>query len=110
DITERKRAEELLSGAAAHQSGEQSKGIVKEIAVIAGIAALVFAGGYFFGWFEWIVPIIADSAAHPFADEMIALIAILLPCLAVFSFRRWGESRAEVVSQNNVATALRTLH
>ncbi len=110
DITERKRADDVLRGAVARQSTQQSRRIARELGIVAAGAALVFASGSVFGWFETIFAQLTRENLHPYADETTGALGFLLIGLFVFSLRRWRESRADVISQQHVTGALRALH
>ncbi len=110
DITARKQAEEVLRAAAVKHSGRRRTQIKWELAALVLGMGVIFTAGQAFGWFEWIFALAADEARYPYGDEIVGVIAILLPCLVVFSYRRWRESEAEAVSQQSIAESLRTLH
>ena len=110
DVTERKRAEEVLRGVATQQSDRQGKQIVVDMGIIALGVALIFVLGDAFGWFKWIFVMMASERLHPLADEAVAALGFLVVAMLVFSIRRWWENRSEVTAQRRVAEALQILH
>lgn len=110
DITERKQAEQVLRGAATRESDRRRKRMVTELALALAGVAVVFAGAHYPGWFKSAATILAAKASYPWSAETAGSFTFLLLALVGFSFRRCREGRAEALSQQNVAAALRTLH
>jgi PAS domain S-box-containing protein len=112
DITERKRAEEVLRGASNTEKGRQTKKAFSDMGVIVVLSVLMFVTCYQLGISDKSFDYIAthDEWAGTFLDE--AIFTLMFFCLAmlVFSYRRWKESQAETISQTEVAKALSLLH
>ena len=112
DITERKKAEEILLSASKTEKGQRTKNVFKDMGVIVVLSVLVFVTCRQLGLsnesFQYIAS--QDEGAASFLDE--AIFTLMFFCLAmlVFSYRRWKESQAETVSQTQVAKALSLLH
>ncbi len=112
DITERKKAEEILRGASMTEKGRQIKKTFRDLGVIVVLSALVFFIGNFSGLSDRTFQYIEshDNGTGTYWDEAILTLVFVCLALLVFSYRRWKESRAEVASQSQVTQALHILH
>ncbi len=110
DITERKRAEEILRGGAMEESDQRKMTIRRELFVLLGLAGVAFALSYHFSLFEEVFAFIADEKKFPLGDELFGALLFLGLGLMVFSYRRWQESAGDTTSQRHIAEALRVLH
>jgi two-component system, cell cycle sensor histidine kinase and response regulator CckA len=109
DVTERKRAEEILLKTSRQKAGRQKARILWELAVIFGAAAACFA---FFYYTDVLVPPL-NKLVFAFKDNIDDLLcppAILLLGFLVFTCRRWREVQTQVSEQTKTEEALRTLH
>jgi PAS domain S-box-containing protein len=110
DITERKRAEEVLCSVSSREVVSRKKRIHRDLAVIFVLTVLVFAGAHQFGLFEkWFV-MLSDQRKYPPTDEFFGTFGFVNLALLVFSYRRWRESVNQALSQKNVVESLRILH
>ena len=112
DITERKKAEEVLRKVSSHESGRRKGKAFRELRLIFAFSALVFFTCYQLGLSNESFSYIAshDEGAGTFLDEIIFTLVFLCLALLVFSYRRWRESRAETLSQTQITKALSVLH
>ncbi len=112
DITERKRAEEVLRGTSSTEKGRQTKKAFRDLAVIVVLSVFIFVASYRSGLsnesFSYLVS--HDKGVGTFLDEAIFTLVFVCLALLVFSYRRWKESRAETLSQTQVTNALGLLH
>ena len=113
EITDRKRAEEVLTNVASQEAGRRKRRVFIELGVIAALCVIVFIIGeiydLFFPAFRYIVES-STGAADTHSDEAAGTLIFLCLAMLVFSYRRWREGRTEIVSQANVVGALRDLH
>ena len=110
DITERKRAEEVLRRISSQESGRRKTTIRRDLLGVLGLTGLIFAAAYQFNLFEWALSVAFDEKTFPLADEMFGALMFLSLGLVVFSYRRWKESVGEIASQKHVAGALQVLN
>ena len=113
DITERKRAEEILRSASLNEKGRQNRKIFKDLTVIAVLSIFVFAMGNRFDLFGAAFRNIIrldNAQSDMYLDEIVGTLVFICLALLVFSYRRWKESRAETVTQTQVSRALGHLH
>ena len=112
DITERKRAEEILRGASKVEKGRKTKKTFIDLGVIGVISIFVFIAGYYTGFFDFIFRYVdkQDSGRGGFWDEAVGTLIFACLALLVFSYRRWKESQAETLSQRQATEALGLLH
>ncbi|HTB83057.1 MAG TPA: PAS domain S-box protein [Candidatus Sulfotelmatobacter sp.] len=109
DITERKRAEEVLRKVSGQEAGRKKNRVLRDLVVIFGLAALVEAFAYF-----------TDVLEPPFEtlvlkfkgnlDDLFAPPIILVLGLLIFSYRRWRDSQGKFSEQANMQEALSLLH
>jgi PAS domain S-box-containing protein len=112
DLTVRKRAEEVLQGVSARDSGHRRKRIARDLAVIFVLSAVVFAVGRIFDVFDPIFAYFAykNHQLNSDLNEVVATMAFFGFAMMVFSFRRWREGRAEILSQTQISQALSLMH
>jgi PAS domain S-box-containing protein len=110
DITERKRAEEVLLTLSLQESGRRKRTILSDLLGILGLTVLIFLVGYYFNLFEEGFRALSNEKIFPLADETFSAGLFLTVALMIFSYRRWRESMGDVVSQKHTAEALRVLH
>ena len=113
EITERKRAEEVLRNVSSREAGRRKRRILIELGVIAALCVIVFIIGDITDCFLPAFRYIAETnrgAVDTHADESAGTLIFFCLAMLVFSYRRWREGRAEVISQANVVGALRNLH
>jgi PAS domain-containing protein len=104
DITERKRAEEVLSSPA-----KQRKSLFMELATILCISGVVFVCLYYSDPFEALVREYALRYLDKL-DDLIEAQTIILAGLFVFLYRRWRGFQDRADQQIHVRKALETLH
>ena len=109
DITERKRAEEIVQQASGHVVRRRRKQVRIELTVLVAAAAAIYALADRFEWFnggaQWIQ---AHDAAQ--VDDMVLTAIFLAVGLAVFAFRRWRETESELMGRQQTQAALGLLH
>jgi PAS domain S-box-containing protein len=109
DITERKRAEEVLLKSSRQKVGRQKARILWDLAVIFGLAVAA-----------WVFCYNTDILVPPLRklvfqfkdniDDLLGPPVILLVGFLVFSYRRWRDAHNQFTEQAGVEEALRTLH
>jgi PAS domain S-box-containing protein len=109
DITERKRAEEVLQKISRQETGRKNIRVLRDLAVIFGLAALVEAFAFFTDVFEppfeKLVSKFKDNLDDLFAPPIILVLGLL-----IFSYRRWRDSQGKFSEQANIQEALSLLH
>jgi PAS domain S-box-containing protein len=109
DITERKRAEEIVREASGHEARSRRKRVYIELAILATGAAAIYLLAARFNWFEaatrWVL---ANELQQ--LDETILATIFLVVGLAVFAFRRWRESESELTGGQQTQVALGLMH
>ncbi len=109
DITERKRAEELMRQASGNLVEGRKKGVRIEVAVFVGVCILSFFLEEHFNWrgriTRWFLRRYPDDV-----DEMVSSMLLIIVGLAVFGFRRWREAESELTSTRQMRTGLGLLH
>jgi PAS domain S-box-containing protein len=109
DITERKRAEEVVRQASGNVARDRRNRVRIDLAILVAGTAAIYVLAARFNWFEavsrWVL-------AHELAqlDETILATLFLVAGLAVFGFRRWRESESELTSRQQTQAALELLH
>jgi two-component system cell cycle sensor histidine kinase/response regulator CckA len=109
NITERKRAEEVLFKASRQKIGRQKAGILKELGIIFGLGTVCFAVIYYTDLI--VAPL--NALILKFKDNIDDLLAppiILVLGLLVLAYRRWRDAQSDFSQHANVEEALRTLH
>ncbi len=111
DITDRRRAEEVLAGLSVRDTLRRKKAVAWELGIIALVCAAVFAIGHRFNLFlpSFRRLVFSRDGLKADADEVAATLACLVLAMVIFSCRRWWETRAEIFSQTQVSQALRVL-
>jgi PAS domain S-box-containing protein len=110
DITEGKRAEEVVREISLQESGRRETTIRRDVFGLLGLTALTFAVEYYFNLFQQAFIAFSDQEKYPLAHEAFGALIFFSLALMVFSYRRWKESAGEIVSQQHIARALRVLH
>lgn len=108
DISERKRAEEVLRRISARAAGHTRWKVLRDVGWIVILSALVFFAGDFSGLSDEAFNYIQshDTGAGTYWDESVVTLIFLCFALCVFSYRRWRESRTEAGWQSNIAEAM----
>jgi PAS domain S-box-containing protein len=114
DQNQRTRAEEVLQSVTSKAAGKHRRKVYIEVAVIVLLAVLVFIVGDYTDCFLPAFRYIAEEPQHTFtdmhADEAAGTLVFVCLAMIVFSYRRWRDSKEEVVSQKNISKALRGLN
>ncbi len=110
DITERKRADEIVREASGHVARDRRKRVGFELALllIATAAAYVMAGRI-----DWITEAERSLRTQPFEpviDQILSAGVFFAAGLAVFAFRRWSDAESELTSRHQAQAARRLLH
>jgi PAS domain S-box-containing protein len=109
DITERKRAEEIVGQASGQVTRDRRKQVGVELAILVTATAMVFALAARFNWFEAVTQwVLANELKQ--LDETILATIFLVAGLVMFGFRRWRESESELTSRQQTQAALGLLH
>ncbi len=108
DITERKRAEEILREANRNESAREKNKIIKELSVIFAVGAVIVG---ILAYTDALQP-----AANAFIskyqdhyDDVFSVCGVVLIGFLVFSYRRWHQARIQMGRQANIEEALRIL-
>ncbi len=109
DITERRRAEDLLHEMARQETGRQKSRIAMELGAIA-----IFGAAYigFMAYTNWLQKP-ADLFAARYQgrlDDVFDILCVVLAGFSIFAYRRWKEVKDRVKQQFQIEKALRTLH
>lgn len=109
DVTERKRAEEVLKSAALQEVASQKKRIVKELVIIIAVATLIlgvlnYTDALHAATGEFI------SKYKSYCDDILSALGTIAVGFLIFVYRRWREIKSEVGQQRLVERSLRTLH
>ncbi|MDB6166788.1 MAG: hypothetical protein JWQ83_1928, partial [Lacunisphaera sp.] len=109
DITERRRAEEIVHQASGHLSRDRKKQVGLEMVVLVVSAAIFYVLAAQSNWFEaatrWVLANDVDQL-----DEVAFTMVFLVMGLAVFAFRRWRETESELTTHQQARAALALLH
>ena len=108
DISERKKAEEVLRQASLHEKGRRRLAVITELVAIFALGLLAFILEYYLNVFTQIF--INFRVTFAAIDEILVMVIVLGLGTAVFSYRRWKEAEAEIIQRQEVQEALRTLH
>lgn len=108
DITERRRAEEAVRAISSERASLISVSPGRELGIIVASCVAIFVVGYWSGFFDWLFRI--DAARHPLAEEAMGTLMFLCAGLAIFSYRRWRETRTEMSLQTRLAHTLHQLN
>jgi PAS domain S-box-containing protein len=108
----RQKVEEVLHDLGSLDSGPRRKRIIQDLAVIVVLSGVVFALGRTYDIFDPIFDYFSfkNNQLNSDLDEVVATMAFFGLAMMVFSYRRWRESRAEVLSQSQIAQALGVMH
>jgi len=109
DISERKRAEEVLARASGRLARDRRRSVRLELLILALVAGSVYALAAAFGWFEVLRGWFPVRTLQQWHGIMFAVI-FLAAGLAVFAFRRWRETVTELSSHQQVQAALSLMH
>jgi PAS domain S-box-containing protein len=109
DITEHKRAEEVIQQASSGVKRSRRKLVRIELVLLFVATGLAFMAAAHFEWFEAGTRWIQSYDALQLDDIVVTAIFFALG-LVVFAFRRWREAEFELTSQQQVQTALGLLH
>jgi PAS domain S-box-containing protein len=113
DISDREKAEEVLRGVSSQESGRHQRRVLRDLAIIGILSAMVFLIGDLIH--DIVNPIFLSLAFENGQisrnlDEAFASMAFFCLAMLVFSYRRWKESRKDMLSQTQVSKALGILH
>jgi two-component system, cell cycle sensor histidine kinase and response regulator CckA len=109
DITERKRAEEIVRQASRHLVRNRRAHAGIDLAILAVATALIYMLAARFQWFEGIARwVLANELQR--LPEMILSAIFITAGLLVFGFRRWREMESELTSRQQAQAALGLLH
>jgi PAS domain S-box-containing protein len=111
DITERKKAEEVLRQVSRQEAGRKKAGILTEMAVIFAATILFVAISYYTDAIQ--APIdkfFNQLKEQEHLDELLIGLTVLALGFFIFSYRRWREAHSKVGEQANIQEALRILH
>src|SRR5258706_461585 len=91
DISERKRAQEVMRHVSSKLAGPLKGSATREVVGLVVFGLIVFALGWFFNLFE---PVFSWSLRHreTLLDEFLGALIVLNPALALFGYRRWTET------------------
>jgi PAS domain S-box-containing protein len=108
DITERKRAEEILQKASGTMARKWNASVLIELAIFAMLTsfiAIAVMTHRFEGATRWFL-------GHRFEqmDEMLLTPVVVAACLAIFAFRRWREARVMMTGKQQEQKAMEILH
>ena len=108
NITERKRAEDVLRAASSHVTRKQRKQVWVELGLLVLGTALVFFLGAEFNWFESTTQWILANEIEQL-DEALFAALFFMAGMSVFAYRRWRESQAELTGRWHVHAAMELL-
>jgi len=110
DTAEQGRTEDILRSVSLRESGRHRRKILRELAIICILSVLVFILGYFFDLYDPAFNFLATKTGPDWSlDEVVVTLAFFCLAMLVFSYRRWKESRGEVLSQTQISEALSVL-
>jgi|GEM_PF-916863 len=108
DLTERKRAEEVLSRLPLEEIGRKKSRARRDLAIILPLGILMFFLSFYFDVFETVSERVLKYKETGI-DELISLLVFLAFAFAFFSYRRWQEVKEEIVRRKKAEEALHTL-
>ena len=108
DISERKKAEEILRQSSLQEKGRRRLAVITELATIFALGLLAFILELNLSLFTQILTDFRVTYAQ--IDELVVMVIFLGLGTAVFSYRRWKVAEAEIIQRQGVQEALRTLH
>jgi len=109
DISERKRAEDVLRSITQQQAGRQRSRIAKDLAVILAIGAMIVG---ILAYSDVLQPV-ANKFVLTYEnhlDDMFSVLGVALAGFSVFVWRRWKDIKSEVGQQARIEEALRIMH
>jgi PAS domain S-box-containing protein len=109
DITERRRAEDIMRQASGRIIKNRRKKACIELAILAAVTASIYTLATVFDWFEGVTTWFLAHKVEEM-DEIILTAIFIAVGLTVFAFRRWRESESELTSRHQAQTALGMLH
>lgn len=109
DITERKRAEDIVQKASTHRVQNLQKKIFTELAVLVVLVLSVYGLAVRFQWSENITRWISRQSFVEF-DELVLCTLFATICFMLFALRRWNETKKEISGEQQAMGALKTLH
>jgi PAS domain S-box-containing protein len=109
DISERKRAAEIVQQASGHVARDRLKQLRFELGIIFGGAVASFLLSVKFDVFEKMTRWFLAHDALQLDDLFVALVFVSVG-LAVFAFRRWRETNAVLTGNLQVQSAFELLH
>jgi PAS domain S-box-containing protein len=109
DITERKRAEEVLRKVSGQETGRKKTRVLLDLAVIFGLGALSFAVLYYTDVLEAPLQELVSKLKNNLDDLLVPPVILLIGFL-IFSYRRWKDAQSQFGEQANIEDALRKLH
>ena len=109
DVTERRRAEEVVRDASVLWNRKRRRNVFIEIVAFAALAAGILSIA---AWTDRLEGVTRWLLSHPFGqlDEIFLAPVLLAAGLSVFAFRRWREAETAATSQQHVQDALGLLH
>ncbi|MDB6093625.1 MAG: multi-sensor hybrid histidine kinase [Verrucomicrobia bacterium] len=109
DITERKRAAEIVAQASGTAARDRRQQMRLELGALATATLAMYVLAARFNWFESIT---SWFLAHEYnqMDEMILAALTFGAGLGIFGFRRWRESELDLTNHHQVQAALSRLH
>jgi PAS domain S-box-containing protein len=109
DVTERRRAEDVIREASAMVSHDRSKSALIELAIFSVFAGTTLSVAL---WSHKLEGITRWFLRHPFSelDEMILTPVFIIIALTMFAIRQWRETRRALTSKRQVYAALELLH
>jgi two-component system cell cycle sensor histidine kinase/response regulator CckA len=111
DVTERRRAENLVQADSSRELGNRKRRSLIDLGVIIAVSIAVFVIGHAYDAFDPLFKTLATADGKIDLDLSETAATALVVCigLLIFSYRRWNEGRKEVISQKQIAEALRSL-
>jgi PAS domain S-box-containing protein len=109
DITERKRAEEIVQQTAGRSEQARRSKVRRDLIVFGPALVVVYGLATYFGWLGTIVHWIGHRRYLP-GDEIVVAALFVGVWLAAFAFRRWRETESELSSGQQAQAALELLH
>ena len=109
DITERKRAGEVVQFASERAAWARRRRVRIELAVLFGATGLTYLLAARFDWFEWVTSWFLGHAVAQM-DEMILATVFVAVGLGIFAFRRWRETELAMTNHQEIQATLGLLH
>jgi PAS domain S-box-containing protein len=109
DITERKRAFEIVRQASGTAVRGRRQQVRLELLILTVATASIYALAYRFDWFDFVTGWFL-SHRHEQVNELILATFTFSIGFGIFALRRWRESQLDLGKFQQVQTALGTLH